>query len=61
VKFIKTIGENGMFATLRLGPFIQAEWNHGYDSAPCLLSCDHFIFYFATSVYLYLSYTLFLM
>ncbi|KAL3580796.1 hypothetical protein D5086_018631 [Populus alba] len=29
VKFIKTIGENGMFATLRLGPFIQAEWNHG--------------------------------
>ncbi|KAG6761673.1 hypothetical protein POTOM_034902 [Populus tomentosa] len=30
VKFIKTIGENGMFATLRLGPFIQAEWNHGF-------------------------------
>ncbi|KAG5247932.1 beta-galactosidase [Salix suchowensis] len=29
VKFIKTIGENGMFATIRLGPFIQAEWNHG--------------------------------
>ncbi|KAJ6409928.1 hypothetical protein OIU84_009424 [Salix udensis] len=29
VKFLKTIGENGMYATLRLGPFIQAEWNHG--------------------------------
>ncbi|KAJ9189570.1 hypothetical protein P3X46_000845 [Hevea brasiliensis] len=29
VKFIKTIGEQGMYATLRLGPFIQAEWNHG--------------------------------
>ncbi|KAL9354243.1 hypothetical protein Peur_052213 [Populus x canadensis] len=29
VKFIKTIGENGMSATIRLGPFIQAEWNHG--------------------------------
>ncbi|KAG6779658.1 hypothetical protein POTOM_016052 [Populus tomentosa] len=30
VKFIKTIGENGMSATIRLGPFIQAEWNHGF-------------------------------
>ncbi|KAF8020558.1 hypothetical protein BT93_G1094 [Corymbia citriodora subsp. variegata] len=29
VKFIKMIGEHGMYATLRVGPFIQAEWNHG--------------------------------
>ncbi|CAL0326899.1 unnamed protein product [Lupinus luteus] len=29
VKFIKLIQEKGMFATLRVGPFIQAEWNHG--------------------------------
>ncbi|XP_043697518.1 beta-galactosidase 11-like isoform X2 [Telopea speciosissima] len=29
VKFIKTIQENGMYAILRLGPFIQAEWNFG--------------------------------
>ncbi|XP_015581880.2 beta-galactosidase 13-like [Ricinus communis] len=29
VKFMKMIGEQGMYATLRLGPFIQAEWNHG--------------------------------
>ncbi|XP_021629045.2 beta-galactosidase 13 [Manihot esculenta] len=29
VKFFKMIGEQGMYATLRLGPFIQAEWNHG--------------------------------
>ncbi|KAF2322731.1 hypothetical protein GH714_029786 [Hevea brasiliensis] len=29
VKFIKMIGKHGMYATLRLGPFIQAEWNHG--------------------------------
>ncbi|KAL9417542.1 hypothetical protein AB3S75_040510 [Citrus x aurantiifolia] len=29
VKFIKMIGEHGMYASLRLGPFIQAEWNHG--------------------------------
>ena len=26
-----------MFATIRLGPFVQAEWNHGYDSTPCVL------------------------
>ncbi|KAG5547740.1 hypothetical protein RHGRI_013433 [Rhododendron griersonianum] len=30
VKFIKLIGENGMYVTLRVGPFIEAEWNHGY-------------------------------
>ncbi|PON89990.1 Glycoside hydrolase [Trema orientale] len=29
VKFIKLIGEHGMYVTLRVGPFIQAEWNHG--------------------------------
>ncbi|KAK7264196.1 hypothetical protein RJT34_31801 [Clitoria ternatea] len=29
VKFMKLIQEKGMYATLRVGPFIQAEWNHG--------------------------------
>ncbi|XP_048492479.1 beta-galactosidase 14 [Beta vulgaris subsp. vulgaris] len=29
VKFIKLVGEKGMWAILRVGPFIQAEWNHG--------------------------------
>ncbi|KAK7258025.1 hypothetical protein RIF29_32405 [Crotalaria pallida] len=29
VKFIKLVQEKGMYATLRVGPFIQAEWNHG--------------------------------
>uniref|UniRef100_A0A5B7B076 Beta-galactosidase n=1 Tax=Davidia involucrata TaxID=16924 RepID=A0A5B7B076_DAVIN len=29
VKFIKLIGENNMYVTLRVGPFIEAEWNHG--------------------------------
>ncbi|KAF3440327.1 hypothetical protein FNV43_RR18611 [Rhamnella rubrinervis] len=29
VKFIKMIGEHGMYATLRVGPFIEAEWNYG--------------------------------
>ncbi|KAK3224359.1 hypothetical protein Dsin_011384 [Dipteronia sinensis] len=28
-KFIRTIGDNGMFATLRVGPFIEAEWSLG--------------------------------
>lgn len=34
VKFIKLIGENGMYVTLRVGPFIEAEWNHGYNAIP---------------------------
>ncbi|CAJ1973023.1 unnamed protein product [Sphenostylis stenocarpa] len=29
VKFIKLVQASGMFVTLRVGPFIQAEWNHG--------------------------------
>ncbi|KDP29648.1 hypothetical protein JCGZ_18810 [Jatropha curcas] len=29
VKFIKMIGIYGMYATIRVGPFIEAEWNHG--------------------------------
>ncbi|KAB2600429.1 hypothetical protein D8674_010700 [Pyrus ussuriensis x Pyrus communis] len=29
VKFIKLVQEHGMYATIRLGPFIQSEWNHG--------------------------------
>ncbi|XP_038887431.1 beta-galactosidase 13-like isoform X1 [Benincasa hispida] len=29
VKFIKLIAEKKMYVTLRVGPFIQAEWNHG--------------------------------
>ncbi|URD76280.1 beta-galactosidase [Musa troglodytarum] len=29
VKFIKLVQKQGMYVTLRLGPFIQAEWNHG--------------------------------
>lgn len=30
VKFIRLVQEHKMYVTLRVGPFIQAEWNHGY-------------------------------
>ncbi|XP_057783214.1 beta-galactosidase 13-like [Salvia miltiorrhiza] len=29
VKFIKMIGDNGLWVTLRLGPYIESEWNMG--------------------------------
>ncbi|XP_027909930.1 beta-galactosidase 13-like [Vigna unguiculata] len=29
VKFIQLCQDKGMYVTLRIGPFIQAEWNHG--------------------------------
>ncbi|KAG6390520.1 hypothetical protein SASPL_148258 [Salvia splendens] len=29
VKFIKMIGDNGLWVTLRLGPYIESEWNLG--------------------------------
>ncbi|KAK6916725.1 Beta-galactosidase jelly roll domain [Dillenia turbinata] len=28
-KFIRLIQEKGMYVTLRIGPYIEAEWNHG--------------------------------
>ena len=30
VKFFKLIQEHEMFAMVRIGPFVQAEWNHGF-------------------------------
>uniref|UniRef100_K3ZQT2 Beta-galactosidase n=1 Tax=Setaria italica TaxID=4555 RepID=K3ZQT2_SETIT len=29
IKYIKMIQDHGMYAIVRIGPFIQAEWNHG--------------------------------
>ncbi|GAA0140504.1 galactosidase [Lithospermum erythrorhizon] len=29
VKFIKLIGQHGLYVTLRIGPYIEAEWNQG--------------------------------
>ncbi|KAK3028490.1 hypothetical protein RJ639_040059 [Escallonia herrerae] len=29
VRFVRLIGEHGMYVTLRVGPFIEAEWNQG--------------------------------
>ncbi|KAG8048213.1 hypothetical protein GUJ93_ZPchr0008g12393 [Zizania palustris] len=29
VKFVKLIQEKEMYAVIRIGPFVQAEWNHG--------------------------------
>ncbi|CAK8540030.1 unnamed protein product [Lathyrus sativus] len=29
INFIKMIGNHGMYVTLRVGPFIEAEWNYG--------------------------------
>lgn len=30
VKFIKTIQDAGLYAILRIGPYVCAEWNFGY-------------------------------
>ncbi|CAH9100904.1 unnamed protein product [Cuscuta europaea] len=29
VKFVKTVGGQGMYVTLRVGPYLEAEWNFG--------------------------------
>ena len=29
IKYLKVIQDHDMYAVVRIGPFIQAEWNHG--------------------------------
>lgn len=31
VKFVKLVGEAGLLAHLRIGPYVCAEWNYGYE------------------------------
>lgn len=30
LKFIRLLGDSGLWVTLRIGPYIEAEWNLGY-------------------------------
>ena len=42
IKFIKMIQEHDMYAIVRIGPFIQAEWNHGFvRPTNCLLDISY--------------------
>jgi hypothetical protein len=38
IKFFKMIQEHEMFAMVRIGPFVQAEWNHGFVRLVCFTS-----------------------
>jgi beta-galactosidase GanA len=42
VRFIKTVQKAGLYAHLRIGPYVCAEWNFGYS----LLSLKVFFFFF---------------
>jgi beta-galactosidase GanA len=41
VRFIKTVQKAGLYAHLRIGPYVCAEWNFGYS----LLSLKDFSFF----------------
>ncbi|ONM23190.1 Beta-galactosidase 11 [Zea mays] len=43
IKYLKMIQEHDMYAIVRIGPFIQAEWNHG-GLPYWLREIDHIIF-----------------
>jgi hypothetical protein len=32
VKFIREIHAQGLYVSLRVGPFIESEWKYGYES-----------------------------
>lgn len=33
IRFLKTVQEEGLYAILRIGPYVCAEWNYGYVNA----------------------------
>lgn len=53
VKFIKEIQAQGLYACLRIGPFIESEWNYGYVFLFCICSSSSFF----SLNYLYLIFT----
>jgi hypothetical protein len=32
VKFIREIHAQGLYVSLRIGPFVESEWKYGYES-----------------------------
>lgn len=30
IRFLKTVKDHGLYAVLRIGPYVCAEWNYGY-------------------------------
>lgn len=39
VRFLKTVQDEGLYAVLRIGPYVCAEWNYGY------MFCQNFLFH----------------
>ena len=31
IRFLKSIQDEGLYAVLRIGPYVCAEWNYGYE------------------------------
>jgi hypothetical protein len=46
VRFLKAIQDEGLYAVLRIGPYVCAEWNYGYEITMVfslfLFSCFYF-------------------
>lgn len=47
MRFIKTIQKAGLYAHLRIGPYVCAEWNFGYLPFPLSLNLAASLSYFA--------------
>jgi hypothetical protein len=39
VKFIREIQAQGLYVSLRIGPFIEAEWKYGYECTKSIFTC----------------------
>jgi hypothetical protein len=50
VRFIKTVQKVGLYAHLRIGPYVCAEWNFGY-----LLTSVHFFFWLDLHVFCFMA------
>lgn len=41
VKFIREIHAQGLYVSLRIGPFIESEWKYGYESTKYKISISN--------------------
>lgn len=49
VKFIREIQAQGLYVSLRIGPFIEAEWKYGYDCIKHIFLCRYTFCYLKCS------------
>jgi hypothetical protein len=55
VRFLKAIQDEGLYAVLRIGPYVCAEWNYGYEISRWFFLCFYFHVFIFLLILMYFS------